>query len=238
MHKDSADPLPALTQLEAETTYVLYEQGDAADIIEKVIGEYSLLDLEATLEETRFCLGCDKRQVVPPTPIIMKTSIVNTVLTKDVTNLFSEESSVNNQFACCHCNDALGLNSNDPNNRIMPLQILQRTLINTSDWVVFKVGRSLGGEQRSQWAVSALENSFQGKNYELVACVEHLRIVKKNNLLDHYVTYRRIGGRTFLFDDSQVESQAHELLNNHNVVLVVMRWIASAFLYDVASVQS
>ena len=230
LHKDDPDPLPALTQLAAETNYELYEEADAAAVIERVIGKYSLLELEATFEETRLCLGCDKRQVDPPTPIIVKTSIANFVLTRDVSNLFSDESTVNDEFACNHCNDVLGLDCNDQNNCVTLPQIQQRTLINTSDWVVFKVGRSIGAEQRATWAVSVEETIFRGKSYQPIAWVEHLRTFATN----HYITYRRICGRTFLFDDSQVNLQANDLLNNTNVVLVVMRRTDSVIPHDVA----
>ena len=87
---------------------------------------------------------CENRQVEPRTAKVVKTCIVNFMLTGDVANLFAEESTVNDEVACWSCNEALGLNVNDPHNRVISRQILQRTLMNTSDWVIFKVGRSIG----------------------------------------------------------------------------------------------
>ena len=149
MNREQPNPLPVLNKLADESNWALWEEGDAADIVEKIVPGYSLQQLEATFEETRFCLNCEKRQAEPRTAKVVKTCIVNFMLTRDVANLFSEESTVNDEVACWSCNEALGLNCNDPNNRVMSRQILQRTLTKTSDWVIFKVGRSIGGDQRS-----------------------------------------------------------------------------------------
>ena len=235
INSEQADPLPVLTKLEAESTWVLYEEGDAANIIEKIMPCYSFPELENTFEESRFCLNCEKRQATPRTVRVVKTSIIDFILARDVANLFTEESSVNDEVACWSCNEALGLNCNDPHNRITSPQILQRTLTNTSDWVIFKVGRSIGGDQHSTWAVSAFETNFRGNVYKPVAWVEHLAEVKNNVHSRHYVTYRRKGARTLIFDDSHVAFKAHELLNNTNVVLVVMRRIGSSIHTTVAS---
>ena len=106
---EKPDPLHALNQLAAESTYELYAEGDATVIIEKVIPAYSFVELEATFEETRYCFGCEKRKVAARTANIIKTSIVDFMLSRDVANLFSEESTLNNEYACPSCNDVLGL---------------------------------------------------------------------------------------------------------------------------------
>ena len=149
LNREQPNPLPVLNKLAAESNWDLWEEGDAAEIVEKLVPGYSSQKLEATFEETRFCLSCEKRQAEPRTAKVVKTCIVNFMLTRDVSNLFSEESTVNDEVACWRCNEALGLNCNDQNNRVMSCQILQRTLTNASEWVIFKVGRSIGGDQRS-----------------------------------------------------------------------------------------
>ena len=149
LNSEQPDPLSVLNKLAAESNWALWEEGDAADIVEKIVPGYSSQQLEATFEETRFCLNCEKRQAEPRTAKVVKSCIVNFMLTRDVANLFSEESTVNDEVACWSCNEALGLNCNDPNNRVMSCQILQRTLTNASEWVIFKVGRSIGGDQRT-----------------------------------------------------------------------------------------
>ena len=144
LRSEQPDPLPVLNKLAAESDWDLWEEGDAANIVEKIVPGYSSQPLEATFEETRFCFNCEKRQAEPRTAKVVKTCIVNFMLTRDVANLFAEESTVNDEVACWSCNEALGLNVNDPHNRVISRPILQRTLMNTSDWVIFKVGRSIG----------------------------------------------------------------------------------------------
>ena len=181
LNSDKPDPLTVLNKLAAEEcNWALSEEGDAANIVEKIVPGYSLHQLEANFEETRFCFNCEKRKAEPRRSKFVKTSIVNYILTRAIANLFTDESTVNDEVACSSCNEALGLNCNDPNNRVTCRQILQRTITNTSDWVIFKLGRSIGGDQRAAWGVSVSETNFRGNIYKPVAWVEHVDILNKN----------------------------------------------------------
>ena len=73
LNREQPNPLPVLNKLAAESNWALWEEGDAADIVEKIVPGYSLQELEATFEETRFCLNCEKRQAEPRTVKVVKT---------------------------------------------------------------------------------------------------------------------------------------------------------------------